>query len=151
HDLGRDRGGVEAALATIRARTLALAVDTDRLFPPSQSWRIAEGVPRGIYRELRSDHGHDGFLTEHDQVGAILSDFLAALDPLPPPFRPPPSPHQPIQPIRGPPGRARGYRSGVPSADTVTTYQRSQRPRPRPPPSGRRGRRRAGRLPAAAP
>ncbi len=77
HDLGRDRGGVESALATIRARTLALAVDTDRLFPPSQSQRIAAGVPNGIYRELRSDHGHDGFLIEHDQVGAILSEFLA--------------------------------------------------------------------------
>lgn len=77
HDLGRDRGGVEAALATIPARTLALAVDSDRLFPPSQSRRIAEGVQRGTYRELHSDHGHDGFLVEHDQVGAIIAEFLA--------------------------------------------------------------------------
>lgn len=78
HDLGRDRGGVEEALASISARTLALAVDTDRLFLPSQSRRIADGVPHGVYRELRSDHGHDGFLIENDQVGAILSEFLAA-------------------------------------------------------------------------
>ncbi|WP_210418281.1 homoserine O-acetyltransferase MetX [Ruania zhangjianzhongii] len=78
HDLGRDRGGVEEALASISARTLALAVDTDRLFPPSQSRRIADGVSRGVYRELRSDHGHDGFLIENDQVGAILTEFLAA-------------------------------------------------------------------------
>src|SRR5699024_10079710 len=62
HDLGRDRGGTDEALASIRARTLALAVDSDRLFPPSQSRRIADGVQNGTYRELRSDHGHDVFL-----------------------------------------------------------------------------------------
>src|SRR5690606_4207167 len=36
HDLGRDRGGVEAALSQITARALVVAVDSDRLFPPEQ-------------------------------------------------------------------------------------------------------------------
>jgi len=76
HDLGRDRGGTDEALASIRARTLALAVDSDRLFPPSQSRRIADGVQNGTYRELRSDHGHDGFLVENEQVAQILAEFL---------------------------------------------------------------------------
>ncbi|GAA3794420.1 homoserine O-acetyltransferase MetX [Cellulomonas soli] len=77
HDLGRDRGGVEAALAQITARALVVAVDSDRLFPPSQSERIAAGIPgAGPVRTVASEFGHDGFLIEEDQVGAIVSDFL---------------------------------------------------------------------------
>ncbi|SEE91888.1 homoserine O-acetyltransferase MetX [Ruania alba] len=78
HDIGRDRGGVEAALASIQAPTLALSVSSDRLFPPSQSRRIADGVPRGVYRELDSPFGHDGFLIENDQLAPILTEFLEA-------------------------------------------------------------------------
>lgn len=78
HDLGRDRGGVESALADIRARTLSIAVSSDRLFLPSQSARIARSVPNAVLRTIRTPHGHDGFLVESDQVGAILSEFLAS-------------------------------------------------------------------------
>ncbi|WP_354002615.1 homoserine O-acetyltransferase MetX [Ruania halotolerans] len=77
HDIGRDRGGADAALASIQARTLALAVSSDRLFPPSQSQRIADGAPHGVYRELDSPYGHDGFLIEHEQLAPILTEFLA--------------------------------------------------------------------------
>jgi homoserine O-acetyltransferase len=78
HDLGRDRGGVEAALASITAKALVVAVDTDRLFLPSQSERIAAGIPGASpVRTVRSDYGHDGFLIEADQVGRIVADFLA--------------------------------------------------------------------------
>ncbi|WP_309135249.1 homoserine O-acetyltransferase [Cellulomonas sp.] len=77
HDLGRDRGGVEAALAQVTARGLVVAVDSDRLFTPAQSERIAAGVPgAGPVRYVRSPYGHDGFLIEEDQVGALVTDFL---------------------------------------------------------------------------
>ncbi|WP_449386608.1 homoserine O-acetyltransferase MetX [Cellulomonas soli] len=77
HDLGRDRGGVESALAQITARALVVAVDSDRLFPPEQSARIAAGIPgAGPVRTIRSQFGHDGFLIEEDQVGSIVSEFL---------------------------------------------------------------------------
>lgn len=77
HDLGRDRGGVEEALSNITARTLVVAVDSDRLFTREQSERIAAGVPRsGPVRMIRSPFGHDGFLIEHDQVGSLLTRFL---------------------------------------------------------------------------
>jgi len=79
HDLGRDRGGVEAALASITARALVVAVDSDRLFLPEQSERIARGIPgAGPVRYVHSPYGHDGFLIEEDQVGALVADFLAA-------------------------------------------------------------------------
>lgn len=81
HDLGRDRGGVEAALAGISARTLAIGIDTDRLFLAEQSARIARGVPGGELRVVRSDHGHDGFLIESDTLGPIISGFLGEVAP----------------------------------------------------------------------
>jgi homoserine O-acetyltransferase/O-succinyltransferase len=77
HDLGRDRGGVEEALTQVTARALVVAVDSDRLFTREQSERIAAAIPGcGPVRIVRSPFGHDGFLIEHDQVGALISDFL---------------------------------------------------------------------------
>jgi len=79
HDLGRDRGGVEAALAAITAHALVVAVDSDRLFPLAQSERIAAGIPGAEpVRVVHSDFGHDGFLIEDEQVGGIVRDFLEA-------------------------------------------------------------------------
>jgi len=78
HDLGRDRGGVEAALASITARALVVAVDSDRLFPTHHTERLAAGIPRaGAVRTIHSDFGHDGFLIEAEQVGALVAEFLA--------------------------------------------------------------------------
>ncbi|WP_456786793.1 homoserine O-acetyltransferase MetX [Cellulomonas sp. P5_C5] len=76
HDLGRDRGGVSAALASVTARALVIAVDSDRLFPPAQSERIAAGIPDSSLRTIHSDYGHDGFLIEEDLVGAYVQEFL---------------------------------------------------------------------------
>jgi homoserine O-acetyltransferase/O-succinyltransferase len=77
HDLGRDRGGVEAALSQITARTLVVAVDSDRLFPPTQSARLAQWIPGAeSLRIVTSDVGHDGFLVEADQIGPMVSEFL---------------------------------------------------------------------------
>ena len=33
HDVGRDRGGVAAALARVSAHVIAVGVDSDRLYP----------------------------------------------------------------------------------------------------------------------
>lgn len=77
HDLGRDRGGVEAALAQITGRALVVAVDSDRLFPVEQSVRIAAGIPgSGEAVVLHSAHGHDGFLVESEELGRHVSEFL---------------------------------------------------------------------------
>src|SRR5665647_2301008 len=77
HDVGRGRGGVATALAAATARALVVAVDTDRLYLPEQSEQMAAALP-GADRVhyVRSDFGHDGFLVESDQVGAMVSAFL---------------------------------------------------------------------------
>jgi len=77
HDLGRDRGGTDAALAAITARTLAVAVDSDRLYPVGQSERIVASVPNSELVVISSAHGHDGFLIEFDQLAPALREFLA--------------------------------------------------------------------------
>jgi homoserine O-acetyltransferase len=79
HDVGRGRGGVEAALARVTARTLVVAVTSDRLYLPEQSESIAAAIPgAGPVRYVESDFGHDGFLIEFDQLAAIIVQFLAA-------------------------------------------------------------------------
>ncbi|WP_278235436.1 homoserine O-acetyltransferase [Isoptericola sp. AK164] len=81
HDVGRDRGGVEAALAQVESQALVVAVDSDRLFPPELSDRIAAGLPHAAgTRLITSDFGHDGFLLEFDQMGPLVRDFLAEVE-----------------------------------------------------------------------
>ena len=76
HDVGRDRGGVEAALARVTARTAVVGVDSDRLYPLEQQRRIADalGAPLTV---VTSPYGHDGFLLEIDAVAAVVRDLLA--------------------------------------------------------------------------
>ncbi|MFI1382836.1 homoserine O-acetyltransferase [Embleya sp. NPDC020886] len=82
HDVGRDRGGVAAALARVTAPTVVAAVDSDRLYPPSQQRTLAEGIPgAGPLRVVESPHGHDGFLIELDQVAPLLAELLARTAP----------------------------------------------------------------------
>ncbi|MFV0375376.1 homoserine O-acetyltransferase MetX [Microbacterium sp.] len=79
HDIGRDRGGVDAALARVTARTLVLGIDTDRLFPVEGQHRIAAGIRTTIGDGavvLTSDFGHDGFLIETADVGLHLRRLL---------------------------------------------------------------------------
>lgn len=77
HDIGRGRGGVEAALARVTARTAVVAVDSDRLYPPEQQARIAAGVPGALpLAVVSSPYGHDGFLLEAGAIGAVVRDLL---------------------------------------------------------------------------
>ncbi|MGO1768856.1 MAG: homoserine O-acetyltransferase MetX [Microbacterium sp.] len=82
HDVGRDRGGVESALALVTARTLVLGVDSDRLFPITGQHRIARGIPDTLDGDqavvLASDFGHDGFLIETPDVAHHLRRLLAS-------------------------------------------------------------------------
>ena len=82
HDVGRDREGVDDALARVTATTLVLGIDSDRLFPIDGQHRIARGIPRPPDGDeavvLASDFGHDGFLIETAAVAAHLRRLFAA-------------------------------------------------------------------------
>lgn len=77
HDVGRGRGGVEAALARVQATPFLAAVDTDRLYFPEQSQQLAELIP-GDHRPhmITSPIGHDGFLTSAEQLGDAMRATL---------------------------------------------------------------------------
>jgi homoserine O-acetyltransferase len=77
HDVGRDRGGVRAALRRVTARTLVAAVGSDRLYPPSQQAELAAGISTADHlRLVESPYGHDGFLIEVEQVAALVRELL---------------------------------------------------------------------------
>jgi homoserine O-acetyltransferase len=79
HDVGRDRGGVEAALARVTARTVVAGIDSDRLYPLHQQRQLADLIPTaGPLAVVTSNHGHDGFLVEFDQVGELARALLAS-------------------------------------------------------------------------
>lgn len=75
HHLGRGRESVENALASIKAKTLSIAVSSDVLFPPIEQKRIADGVKGGKYVEIDSFYGHDGFLVETKAIDEIIKKF----------------------------------------------------------------------------
>lgn len=75
-DVGRGRGGVEAALARVTARSVVAGVDSDRLYPIALQQQVADGlgVPLAV---IPSPYGHDGFLIETAAVGKLLRELLA--------------------------------------------------------------------------
>lgn len=72
-DVGRVRGGVASALATIHAPLTVVGIDSDRLFPLRLQSELVELTPGADeLHVLRSPYGHDGFLVEDEQVGAFI-------------------------------------------------------------------------------
>lgn len=77
HDVGRDRGGVAAALGRVTARTVVAGIDSDRLYPLHQQQELADLVPGADGLDVvHSVHGHDGFLVEQEQVGVLARRLL---------------------------------------------------------------------------
>ena len=77
HDLGRGRGGVEAALATITARTVVAGIDSDRLYPLEQQERLVAGIKGAdALSVVHSPYGHDGFLIESAALTEVLSPLV---------------------------------------------------------------------------
>ena len=84
HDVGRGRGGIERALARISAPMLTLSITSDGLYPTRQQSFLHETIlasgGTSHHEIVHSNAGHDGFLTEHQQVGAALRPFLATIE-----------------------------------------------------------------------
>ena len=56
---------------------LVMGIDSDVLYPLAQQEEIHALVRGSEFSVIRSDHGHDGFLLEVDQVATATTDFLA--------------------------------------------------------------------------
>ena len=80
HDVGRGRKSAKAALGKIKAKTLVIGIDSDRLFPIENQRFIAENITSelvgGKLHTIKSSFGHDGFLIEYQEVGPLLAKLL---------------------------------------------------------------------------
>lgn len=60
--------------------TLVAGVESDRLYPLEQQAELAAGIPGADrLRVIESPYGHDGFLIETGQVGALVRELLDGL------------------------------------------------------------------------
>ncbi|MDO4610489.1 homoserine O-acetyltransferase [Corynebacterium sp.] len=78
HDIGRGRGGMNDALASSTVPTMVAGVGTDILYPYHQQEHLARNLGNCLgLRRIDSPTGHDGFLTEFDQMDGIVREFVA--------------------------------------------------------------------------
>lgn len=80
HDIGRSRGGLDAALANMRTPLTLVGIDSDYLYDARDLARTAQqlqqhGAPC-TWRLLTSQHGHDAFLMEDQQLSGMISEHL---------------------------------------------------------------------------
>jgi homoserine O-acetyltransferase len=83
HDVARNRGSVERAMARIAVPSLSIGISSDMLYPAYQQQEIhelltARGVP-SRYVQVESPHGHDAFLINIDQIAAPIQKFLGSV------------------------------------------------------------------------
>lgn len=79
HNVARGRNmTVEQALASIKAKTLVVAISTDLIFPVDDMRQMAGQIPGARFEIIDSDFAHDGFLVEHDKLNRLITDFYNA-------------------------------------------------------------------------
>ena len=83
HDVGRGRGGVEAALRACPVPVVVGGITSDRLYPLRLQEELAELLPGcdGL-NVVESIYGHDGFLVETEAVGELIRQTLELAAPV---------------------------------------------------------------------
>lgn len=76
HHLGRGRGGCAQALSRIRIPTTIVGIPQDMLVPFAEQEFLAKHIPGARLVEMPSELGHDGFLTEIEQLTNIVQKTL---------------------------------------------------------------------------
>jgi len=81
HDVGRGRGGIKQALASVAQPVLIISIDSDILYPPCEQETLARCIKNSERHLVRSDNGHDGFLLDQEAVETISKTFLSKFCP----------------------------------------------------------------------
>ncbi|AEG18020.1 homoserine O-acetyltransferase MetX [Methanobacterium paludis] len=76
-----ENGSLEEAFEGVKAKFLVISVDSDWLYPPSQSKEFVMALSANdldvLYTEIKSSYGHDAFLLEAGQINYIINGFLS--------------------------------------------------------------------------
>lgn len=79
-DISRDKENFETAVKPITAKILQIGIDSDFFFTAKRNRETHEKLSKitvnSNYKEIKSIHGHDGFLIEHEQLIQILSEYF---------------------------------------------------------------------------
>ena len=79
-DLAQSYGSLEQAFAGVETRFMVISFSSEWLFPSFQSKEIVSALRKvnaqAIYTEIQTDHGHDAFLLESEQLARLISNFL---------------------------------------------------------------------------
>lgn len=78
HDIARNRGSLQQALAKVRANTTVISISSDILFPPPEQQLLQQGIANSSLIEIDSNFGHDGFLVEVDRISAAIGKAISA-------------------------------------------------------------------------
>lgn len=81
HDVGRNRGGIAAALKKITAPTCVIGIFNDVLFPPEEQHVLAKLIRKSRLEIIQSNYGHDGFLLEYKQLQRAIRAFQTDFTP----------------------------------------------------------------------
>ncbi len=76
HNVGRGRGGIPLALATLTMPAFVFSIEKDLLIPPFEQEMLAEHLPEAQFFSFDSKFGHDGFLIETEVLKVQLMAFL---------------------------------------------------------------------------
>lgn len=80
HNVGRGRNGTEAALRSVRAKTLCIGTPSDILYPLEEQKFVASHIPGAAFTEMESFYGHDGFLIETASLTSIVRNFWKGIN-----------------------------------------------------------------------
>jgi len=76
-------GSLTEGLKGVNAKSLVISIDSDWLYPPSQSEEIVMALTANDldvnYHKIKSPYGHDSFLLEAGQLNYIISGFLSEI------------------------------------------------------------------------
>lgn len=76
HNVGRDRGSIQAALQQIKSKTLVISIQSDVLFPVEEQTFLANYIPNAKLEIIDSFYGHDGFLVEATTIETLVRSHL---------------------------------------------------------------------------
>ncbi|NQY08380.1 MAG: homoserine O-acetyltransferase [Flavobacteriales bacterium] len=77
HNVAWKRGNdIEKVLNDIKTDALVIGTRSDLLSPIVEQKYLAEHLGNGVYKEIDSEYGHDGFLTEIDLLTGIIKPFM---------------------------------------------------------------------------